>query len=62
MKDADFTPEWMLSRVLPLVRDEARLVAMAAAARDLGIRNGAERMCALIDQARASTVTPRALS
>ena len=62
VKDAEFTPQWMLSRVLPLVRDEARLVAMAAAARDLGIRNGAERMCALIDQARASTVTPRALS
>lgn len=61
VRDADFTPAWMLASVLPLMRDQARLATMGAASRELGIRNGAERMCALIQRARASLPASREL-
>jgi UDP-N-acetylglucosamine--N-acetylmuramyl-(pentapeptide) pyrophosphoryl-undecaprenol N-acetylglucosamine transferase len=60
--DAEFTAEWMRKHVIPLISDVARLQSMAGASRVLGIRDGAERMCGLIDQARASTSVPNPLS
>jgi UDP-N-acetylglucosamine--N-acetylmuramyl-(pentapeptide) pyrophosphoryl-undecaprenol N-acetylglucosamine transferase len=62
VSDAEFTTEWMRKNVIPLVTDAARLGSMADAAGALGIRNGAERMCGLIDEARASTSVPNPLS
>lgn len=60
--DAEFTAEWMRTHVLPLIWDSARRENMARAAGALGIRDGAARMCALIEEARASAVVPNALS
>ena len=60
--DAEFTAEWMRKHVIPLIGDEARLESMVTAAGALGIRDGAARMCALIEEARASTSVPNLLS
>lgn len=60
--DAEFTAEWMRKHLVPLISDTERLQMMAAAARALGIRDGAERMGALIEEARASTSVPNSLS
>ncbi len=60
--DAEFTAEWMRKNVVPLVGNQTRCQEMARAARDLGIRDGAARMCALIDEARASGVVANPLS
>jgi UDP-N-acetylglucosamine--N-acetylmuramyl-(pentapeptide) pyrophosphoryl-undecaprenol N-acetylglucosamine transferase len=50
---ATFTPERFGAVVLPLLRDPARIAAMAAAATGDGVRDGAERMTRL---ARAGLV------
>ena len=42
--DGQLTPEWIEQNVLPLVRDEARLVAMGAAAASYGRRDGDEAL------------------
>jgi len=60
--DAEFTADWMRRHVVPLVGDQARCREMAQSARNLGIRDGVERMCALIDEARASGVVANPLS
>jgi UDP-N-acetylglucosamine--N-acetylmuramyl-(pentapeptide) pyrophosphoryl-undecaprenol N-acetylglucosamine transferase len=52
--DALFTPEWVKASALPLLRDDAELRRMAEAARGAGVRDGAERMAALIGEALAS--------
>ncbi|MEY4102265.1 MAG: hypothetical protein RIR88_399 [Actinomycetota bacterium] len=49
--DADFTPDWVHEKLIPLLRDEAALVSMAAAAQTVGMRDGTERMLSLIDAA-----------
>jgi UDP-N-acetylglucosamine--N-acetylmuramyl-(pentapeptide) pyrophosphoryl-undecaprenol N-acetylglucosamine transferase len=60
--DVEFTAEWMREHIIPLVNDAARRQVMARAAGAIGIRDGAARMCALIEEARASTVVPNPLS
>ncbi|MGN6444188.1 UDP-N-acetylglucosamine--N-acetylmuramyl-(pentapeptide) pyrophosphoryl-undecaprenol N-acetylglucosamine transferase [Amnibacterium sp.] len=45
--DAGFTPERFAAVVLPLLKDPARVAAMAAAATGDGVRDGAERMTRL---------------
>ena len=50
--DREFTPEWVNSHLVPLLRDEQRLAKMAQAAASVGVSDGAERLAALIDQAR----------
>ena len=60
--DADFTADWMREHVIALVGDPSSLEAMARAAHALGIRDGAARMCALVAEARASTVVLNPLS
>jgi UDP-N-acetylglucosamine--N-acetylmuramyl-(pentapeptide) pyrophosphoryl-undecaprenol N-acetylglucosamine transferase len=42
--DADFTPGWVTSGVLPLLLDRDRQLAMGAVARGLGVRDGTERL------------------
>jgi UDP-N-acetylglucosamine--N-acetylmuramyl-(pentapeptide) pyrophosphoryl-undecaprenol N-acetylglucosamine transferase len=51
VKDAGFTPEWVRSTLVPLLRDEQRLAQMAAAASRIGVRDGTQRMVNLIDRA-----------
>jgi UDP-N-acetylglucosamine--N-acetylmuramyl-(pentapeptide) pyrophosphoryl-undecaprenol N-acetylglucosamine transferase len=49
--DADFTPDWVRENLIPLLRDEATLVAMGKAAETVGMRDGTARMLSLIDAA-----------
>jgi UDP-N-acetylglucosamine--N-acetylmuramyl-(pentapeptide) pyrophosphoryl-undecaprenol N-acetylglucosamine transferase len=49
--DAEFLPEWVGTRLLPLLRDSARVEAMSEAAASAGFRDGTDRMVALVDLA-----------
>jgi UDP-N-acetylglucosamine--N-acetylmuramyl-(pentapeptide) pyrophosphoryl-undecaprenol N-acetylglucosamine transferase len=49
--DADFTPDWVLSTLVPLLRDRALIAEMAAVAGVTGVLDGADRMVDLIDRA-----------
>lgn len=51
--DAQFTPERVVSEVVPVLKDPAALVAMRTAAAAVGTRAGAENLIALIDAALA---------
>jgi UDP-N-acetylglucosamine--N-acetylmuramyl-(pentapeptide) pyrophosphoryl-undecaprenol N-acetylglucosamine transferase len=46
--NADCTPAWVRDVLVPLLRDPARLTAMAAAAARFGIRDGDERLADLV--------------
>ena len=52
--DAQFTPEWVTSSLIPLLRDEAALVTMGEVAARVGMRDGTARMINLIDAALSS--------
>jgi UDP-N-acetylglucosamine--N-acetylmuramyl-(pentapeptide) pyrophosphoryl-undecaprenol N-acetylglucosamine transferase len=52
--DAEFTPEWVLTSVVPLLSDDARLRGMSQAAARVGVRDGAQRMVELIREAHQS--------
>jgi UDP-N-acetylglucosamine--N-acetylmuramyl-(pentapeptide) pyrophosphoryl-undecaprenol N-acetylglucosamine transferase len=52
--DAEFTPEWVLTSVVPLLSDDVRLRGMSEAAARVGVRDGAQRMVALIREAQQS--------
>ncbi|GAB3796274.1 undecaprenyldiphospho-muramoylpentapeptide beta-N-acetylglucosaminyltransferase [Humibacter antri] len=54
--DVQFTPGWVQSSFVPLLHDEERLRGMAAAAASVGVRDGAQRMVALIRQAQQDAV------
>jgi UDP-N-acetylglucosamine--N-acetylmuramyl-(pentapeptide) pyrophosphoryl-undecaprenol N-acetylglucosamine transferase len=49
--DAALTPQWIERVLLPLVCDPERLAAMAAAALSVGVRDGDQRLAALVDEA-----------
>lgn len=49
--NADFTAEWVADDLLPLLLDRARIAGMAAQAASLSVRDGADRLVALIDEA-----------
>jgi undecaprenyldiphospho-muramoylpentapeptide beta-N-acetylglucosaminyltransferase len=51
--DADLTPSWVSTHVPALLRDRSRLVAMAAASRATGVRDGAARVADLVAEAVA---------
>lgn len=51
IEDAAFTPDAVRSELVPLLRDEARIAAMAAAAETAGTRHGTENVIAQIDRA-----------
>jgi len=53
--DADCTPEWVRSTLVPLVTDPAALTAMGAAAARFGIRDGDERLADLVQSAAATS-------
>ena len=51
--DKDFTPDWVLSTLVPLLLDRALVAEMAANSTQAGILDGAARMVDLIDAAVA---------
>lgn len=51
--DAEFTGDRVRSKVVPLLADETRRAAMAAAVASVGTRNGTENVVAMIDEALA---------
>ena len=52
--DAQFTPAWVNSTLIPLLRDEAALEKMGTRAARVGMRDGTARMMNLIDAALSS--------
>jgi UDP-N-acetylglucosamine--N-acetylmuramyl-(pentapeptide) pyrophosphoryl-undecaprenol N-acetylglucosamine transferase len=55
--NAECTPEWVRGTVVPLLADGARLIAMGRAAEAFGIRDGDERLAALVEKAARRGVT-----
>lgn len=51
VSDADFTPEWLRTELLPLLADGDRLASMSQQAEKVGMRDGTARMMNLIDRA-----------
>lgn len=49
--DAAFTPEWVDGELRPLLSDRARVAEMARRAASVGVRDGSDRMVALIRSA-----------
>lgn len=49
--DRDFTAEWVRAHLIPLLRNEAKIVEMGAAAASVGVRDGTARMVNLIELA-----------
>ncbi|TDP99724.1 MULTISPECIES: UDP-N-acetylglucosamine--N-acetylmuramyl-(pentapeptide) pyrophosphoryl-undecaprenol N-acetylglucosamine transferase [unclassified Leifsonia] len=49
--DAAFTPDWVDGELLPLLSDRARVAEMARRAASVGVRDGSDRMVALIRSA-----------
>lgn len=52
--DADLTPDWVRTALIPLAQDDARLARMAQAARGAGSLDGTERLLALVHEAADS--------
>lgn len=52
--DAAFTPEWVGSELIPLLRDPRAIAELTARAGATGVRDGTERMVALIDEASSA--------
>ena len=52
--DADFTPAWVASTLVPLLLDRATVAEMAARSASVGVLDGTDRMVALIDGALAA--------
>ena len=48
--DADFTAEWIRRELIPLLADGEAVDRMAAASAAAGVRDGADRMCNLIER------------
>jgi len=51
VRDADFGPAWLRDNLLPLLADTAALATMAAAARTVGVPDGAARVADLVTAA-----------
>jgi len=51
VSDADFTPDWVLSMLVPLLLDRALIAEMAASVTGVGMLDGADRMVDLVDHA-----------
>lgn len=49
--DADLTPQWVESQLIPLATDESRVAMMASAAKALGEPAADERLADLVDEA-----------
>lgn len=49
--DAAFTPAWVAASLIPLLQDRASIAEMAVGAASVGVRDGADRMVALVHRA-----------
>jgi UDP-N-acetylglucosamine--N-acetylmuramyl-(pentapeptide) pyrophosphoryl-undecaprenol N-acetylglucosamine transferase len=49
--DDEFTPQWVSTTLLPVLREPDQLRDMSAAARDFGVLDAADRLAALVTQA-----------
>ena len=49
--DADFTPAWVGSSLIPLLQDRAAIAEMAVRSASVGVADGADRMVALVQRA-----------
>lgn len=56
-RDADFTPQYVRTALIPLLGDAAERRSMAEAARGVGIRDGVNRLAELIQTALTSAST-----
>ncbi|CAN5118536.1 undecaprenyldiphospho-muramoylpentapeptide beta-N-acetylglucosaminyltransferase [soil metagenome] len=56
--DAEFTPQWVGSELVPLLRDRARIADMAVRAATVGALDGTDRMVALVREALAGAAQP----
>jgi UDP-N-acetylglucosamine--N-acetylmuramyl-(pentapeptide) pyrophosphoryl-undecaprenol N-acetylglucosamine transferase len=54
--NAACTPEWVKATVVPLLQDDRRLTEMGRAAEAFGIRDGDERLAAIVERAAAGGV------
>ncbi|WP_413320572.1 undecaprenyldiphospho-muramoylpentapeptide beta-N-acetylglucosaminyltransferase [Agrococcus sp. 1P02AA] len=52
--DAEFTAQWVRTRLVPLLRSADRLAEMASASAGAGASDGSDRMCDLIERAAAT--------
>jgi UDP-N-acetylglucosamine--N-acetylmuramyl-(pentapeptide) pyrophosphoryl-undecaprenol N-acetylglucosamine transferase len=50
IQDAEFTPEYVRSALIPMLSDSKKLAAMSQAARQAGVLDGTERLIKLIDE------------
>jgi UDP-N-acetylglucosamine--N-acetylmuramyl-(pentapeptide) pyrophosphoryl-undecaprenol N-acetylglucosamine transferase len=50
LRDAEFTPEYVRSFLIPMLSDTKKLAAMSLAAREAGVLDGTERFIKLIDE------------
>ena len=55
VEDSSFTPTWVETQLIPLLRDEQRIHDMGERAAKVGVRDGTERMMNLIDAALSSS-------
>jgi len=55
--DAAFTPAWVSTELIALLRDRARIAEMAARMATTGIRDATDRMIAVIDSAAAAAAS-----
>ena len=51
VENAECTPQWVRSVLVPLLGDQGRLTQMGAAAAAFGIRDGDERLAAMVERA-----------
>ncbi|MCU1543641.1 MAG: UDP-N-acetylglucosamine--N-acetylmuramyl-(pentapeptide) pyrophosphoryl-undecaprenol [Microbacteriaceae bacterium] len=56
--DAEFTPDWVLHGLVPILRDRALVAEMAAATTGSGMLDGADRMVDLVDRAVEERAVP----
>lgn len=49
--DAEFTPAWVATSLVPLLQDRAAIAEMAVRAASVGVADGADRMVALVHRA-----------
>lgn len=51
VENAEFTPQWVQDRLVPLLHDSARLTRMSECARSIGVLDGADRTVELVQDA-----------
>jgi UDP-N-acetylglucosamine--N-acetylmuramyl-(pentapeptide) pyrophosphoryl-undecaprenol N-acetylglucosamine transferase len=50
ISDAEFTPDYVRSTLIPMLSDSKRLAEMSESAKQAGVLDGTERFVALIDE------------